>query len=370
MAVTAMPVAAFFLSIHNHLLPRQDVSGMVNGVVSEETTEKLVQVQLDNSVNIVQNFFVMDKCDFTKHPKVEKTVKELDSTENLGTECALWHSVDAPSVLIVSGVITIFKVKHPAIAYINRYDLEDGGPLNFAIDIVGGPAGDITPGLNDSIQLALAESGTGVLKLGYSGTRHGSSYPKPDLDIAVSEVSHYARLLRKSQPECKIILLGESLGAHVAAKTVASSEAGLINGLALVVPLVFSPGEAIENFKKIINDSGKPVHYLPVNVRSKSDAGRSPGFETSVSSLRLFDKFFPRSSRNTGLIDYLKEIKDIPIIISYGEYDNTVGNQDLISLENNMKNVTLFKMSGAGHSLSSYWAVIIADKISEKMTVR
>jgi predicted alpha/beta-hydrolase family hydrolase len=86
--------------------------------------------------------------------------------------------------------------------------------LGLVIDVVGGPGGDMSPGLNDGIPLALARSGVVVAKLGYTGTRHGTIFPKPNFDLAAEQVLGFARAVRAENPDSKLVLLGESPGGR------------------------------------------------------------------------------------------------------------------------------------------------------------
>lgn len=244
-------------------------------------------------------------------------------------------------------------------------------PSVLVLDLVGGPAGDISPGLNDSIQEALVQRGATVVKPAYAGTRHRSRYPAPDLDDAVREIVEIVRMLHRANPHSKLIVMGESLGGYIAAKAVSSEHDLPVDGLSLIVPLVYSPDQAIKNFRRLAHASGQ--QFTPLWVRS--DPSRSPvqpidgparqrvSEYKAVSSIDLFEAYFPAAVRRTGLLTYLTGKNRPPTLIAYGATDERVGIEVLQAATSLPGDVHLLKLERSGHALDAAAAERVAAKM-------
>lgn len=251
----------------------------------------------------------------------------------------------------------------PVVVYFNSAYL-DRAPDSFVIYAVGGPGGDISPDSNDGIPMALVRSGVVVVKLGYTGTSHGTIFPQPGFDPAVRQVLGYARAIRAENPSGKLVLLGESLGGPIVAKAAASAHGLRIDGLALVMPMLFSPDEAVANFKRIIIPSGLAgAGDLRVRVIKSSSDPWTSGQVGPIPSEDLFATFFPPESRRRDLGDYLARAGSVKVLLAYGDNDKVIGLAKLNDPSLNTPNIRKLRLRGRPHLINSYGATQISDEI-------
>ncbi|MES3107350.1 alpha/beta fold hydrolase [Sphingomonas aurantiaca] len=279
----------------------------------------------------------------------------------------VWDSSSTAKINSFLGSMNVDGIRVPVIAYAKKL-FRPITPSVLVLDLVGGPAGDISPGLNDSMQEALAQRGAIVVKPAYAGTRHRSRYPAPDLDGAVREVVEIVRQLRRANPHSRLIVMGESLGGYIAAKAVSSQDDIPVDGLSLIVPLVYSPDQAIENFRRLARVSGK--QFTPLWIRS--DPSRSPvqpvdrstrlrvSEYRAVSSMDLFEGYFPPEARTTGLLAYLTGKTRPPTLIAYGATDERVGIEALQAATSLPGNIHLLKLDHSGHAINAAAAERVA----------
>jgi len=100
---------------------------------------------------------------------------------NPATLCTEWLDV-IPGINISSGSLNIDGNIVPTIIYsTNKFMLNTREQqLRIFIRIVGGPGGEIEPGINDVIYTNTLSDSDLLISLGYTGTQYGSRYPKAD----------------------------------------------------------------------------------------------------------------------------------------------------------------------------------------------
>lgn len=305
----------------------------------------------------------LNRCDYSRS-RFNDELK--DSTAYIGTtsfSCVAWSDPKSPGNIIFSGSVNIRQAKIPVVAYFNKLSIRSGGPTSLIVDVVGGPGGNIAPGLNDNLQLALVQRGSVVIKLGYTGTRHGTIFPRPDFDTAVEEVAEYTKTLRQHNRSRKIVLLGESLGSHIAARVAASGIVPSLDGMALVLPLVFSPERAFVNFRKINERQNLSITALLVRLINSSHDSWDAGRKVSITSRDLFAGFFPAESRSRNLASYLSKAKNVKTLIAYGALDGRTGIDELRSNDFGSSNIYMLKLLGAGHTMEAKTALDVSDEI-------
>jgi predicted alpha/beta hydrolase family esterase len=267
-------------------------------------------------------------------------------------------------VTVFSGSVTVDKSKLPIVGFYDSRDLASSVPRRIVVEVIGGPGMDISPGLNDYLPLLLVERGVFVVRIGYTGTRHGSSFPDPDLDNAASQVRSYANKIRHLHPQGKVVLLGDSLGGMISAKAAGDLPSAALDGLALVLPLVFSGDEATQNFKDMFSARNEHPHASnPIRlIRSPHDPW-SAGRVVTVPSVDLFSGFFPDAGRHRSLETYLAETKGLKKILAFGENDDRTGNAGVASIRRNVSDVEVIKLERNGHILERRVAQQIADSM-------
>ncbi len=312
----------------------------------------------------------LNPCDYSVSRHAGRPIDAVALVEAPGSGCVVWDSSSAVGIISFLGSMNVDGIRVPVIGYAKKQS-HPITPSVLVLDLVGGPAGDISPGLNDSIQEALVRRGAIVMKPAYAGTRHRSRYPAPDLDYAVREIGEIARKLRRANPRSRLIVMGESLGGYIAAKAVSSYYDLRVDGLSLIVPLVYSPDQAIGNFRRLAHASGQ--QFTPLWIRS--DPSRSPvppidgatgqrvSEYKSVSSMDLFQAYFPAEARATGLLTYLTGKNRPPTLIAYGATDERVGIEVLQAATSLPSNVHLLKLDRSGHAIDA----VAAERVATMM---
>lgn len=310
----------------------------------------------------------LNPCDYSASRRAGEPADAVALVEAPGSGCVVWDSSSAIGINSFLGSIDANGARIPVIAYAKDPATPSASAV-IVLDLVGGPAGDISPGLNDSLQEALAKRGAIVMKPAYAGTRHRSRFPAPNLDAAVQEIVEIIEKLRKANRHAKLIVMGESLGGYIAAKAMFEHRSLSVDGLALVLPLVYSPNQALENFAELARAAGQaigPLWILPdrPNREWQSMSGstrHSPTKYTAVPTVELFRTFFPAQARNTGLLTYMTGKNLPPTVIAYGSADQRVGNEVLLQAAVSLPgNVHLLKLERSGHAIDAAAAERIA----------
>ena len=307
----------------------------------------------------------LNGCDYSKSYANGQPSGAVVMVGNPEIDCATWRLSKAPDVTVFSGSVTIDGAKLPIVAFFDRRDLGPSIPRRIVVEVIGGPGSDISPGLNDDLPLLLVERGVLVVRIGYTGTRHGSSFPGPDLDNAAFQIRSYATKLRRLHPQAKVVLLGESLGGMISAKAAGElGPAAKLDGLALAIPLVFSGDEARQNFKALLSARNEQPHASPPLrlIKSPRDPWLS-GKVTSVPSLDLLNGFFPDAARHRNLESYLAETKGLKKILAFGETDDRTGNAGIASIARNLPDVEVIKLERNGHMVEKPVAQRLADRL-------
>ncbi len=312
----------------------------------------------------------LNPCDYSVSRRAGRPINAVALVEAPGRGCVVWDSSSAVGINSFLGSMNVDGIRVPLIGYAKKLS-PPITPSVLVLDLVGGPAGNISPGLNDSLQEALVHRGAIVVKPAYAGTRHRSRYPAPDLDDAVREVVEIVRKLHGANPHSRLIVMGESLGGYIAAKAVASQHDLPVDGLSLIVPLVYSPDQAIGNFRRLAHASGHaftPLWIRSVPSRSPVQPIDGPTRQRvseykAVSSMDLFQAYFPANARTIGLLTYLTGKNRLPTLIAYGSTDERVGIEVLQAATTLPSNVHLLKLDRSGHAIDAVAAERIATRI-------
>lgn len=283
------------------------------------------------------------------------------SVGNPSISCTMWTLAESP-ITIFSSSVDIAGIRLPVVVYFNRSYI-DSAADSLVIEVVGGPGGDISPGANDTLPFALARSGVVVVRLGYTGTSHGTLYPRPNFDLAARQVLEYSKAVRAENPSGKLVLLGESLGGPIVAHAAASSNPPPFDGLALVLPMLFTPDEAIRNFGRIVDSSRPGAGDKTVRTIAGSPDSWRDGQRVRVPSTDLYDRFFPPESRGRDLASYLERVRSTKILIAYGDSDKVVGLSKLDDPSLNTRNIRKLRLRGIPHMMNSSSASQVSDEI-------
>ena len=307
--------------------------------------------------------FGLVSCDYAKSWYMQdRTYASL----NVGTpsiSCSVWPTQDRQQ-LAFAGMIDKGGVSIPVVGYASEEVMAGRAPRAMAVYMVGGPGGDIAPGLNDTLPAELVRHGYAVIKLGYSGTRYGSSYPQPDFDIAARQLATYLKWMAKAHPELRTVVIGESLGAQIAEHALVPDVARGLHGIALVHPLMFSPAAALQNFKERIgvSEATDVVMTITTNDGSKDKTGiRS----ISATTLSRFRSFFPLNKLNTDLADYIVGNAPVPTLLAYGTADTRIGADLITSIRARCPGVKVLPLNGVNHTIAAEEARAIVAALDE-----
>jgi len=334
------------------------------GVAKVETIDlpekmgKLPQGYLDAPSRLL----AAQPCDYERSWHVEDRTYAGLVLDAPSISCNVWPSKDRAQLVFSSKTIIGGEVL-PIVAYLPANLLKHSAIRRLVVYVIGGPGGDVAPGLNDHLPSRLATSGDVVVKIGYSGTRYGSRYPKPDFDVAVSQVRSYVYRLRALNPSAQIVLLGESLGGQIAVK--AATEPSLkrvISAIILIHPLAFSPDKALKNFKNLA-DTGH--HKDPeLQVRQVGEKRSVPGQYVNIKSQDLFGSFFAPREKAVGLDAYLDGVRGVKVLIAYGDTDKKTGVDQIRELASKENRITLLALPNTSHVVEEAHAEQISLAIS------
>jgi len=306
----------------------------------------------------------LNPCDYSKSYANGEPSGAIAMVGNPEVDCATWRLSEATDVTVFSGSVTVNESKLPIVAFYDSRDLVPSISRRIVVEVVGGPGMDISPGLNDYLPLLLVERGVLVVRIGYTGTRHGSSFPSPDFDDAASQVRSYVSKVRKLHPQGKVVLLGDSLGGMISAKAAGDLPSATLDGLALILPLVFSANDATQNFKDMFSARNqKPRASEPIRMIKSPHNPWSAGRVATVPGIDLFSGFFPKAARHRNLESYLAKTNGLKKLLAFGEIDGRTGNAGVASIRKNILNIEVIKLERNGHIIEKWVAQQLADSM-------
>jgi pimeloyl-ACP methyl ester carboxylesterase len=340
--------------------------GVNGGALAAPTAERTYGVADLDAADVarVSRSLRLEPCDHGRTSLRRTFDGASAAVGNPSIGCTLWARAETPEIIVFAGAVEVAEAKLPVVVYFSSRHLRSGSTDSLVIDVVGGPGGDISPGLNDGIPLALARSGVVVAKIGYTGTRHGTIFPRPNLDIATEQVLGFAKSVRAENPGRKLVLLGESLGALIVARAAASTNRLAIDGLALVAPLLFTPDEAMSNFARIRRPGQSPgVGGLTVRTIESARAPWTSGRLVTVPSEALFSRFFPAESRGRDLGAYLRQAGNVKTLMAFGDNDKIIGLSKLGDASLNAPNIRQLRLREVPHMMNSHSATQVSDEM-------
>lgn len=309
---------------------------------------------LGADLDAISDSLALHRCDYNRSWYVHDRTYASLMISNPAISCAVWPSADKRSFAFSSSV-QIQDETLPVVVYSPANMKKDSLPL-IIVYIVGGPGGNISPGLNDALPERFTDRGALVVKLGYSGTQHGTDYPKPDFFKAASQIGDYVILLRRLMPRARIVLLGESLGGLIVAKSLSSTVSRSLSRVTLVYPLVFTPRQALANFDKNLGITPNTDRSLMVSSRINGRA-----VARQVKSIDFFRAFFPKESLDLSLLDYIHMSGDVQTTLVYGDLDRRVGNQLLTNVGRSEGRLRVVKLANVDHTIGASQASEIAS---------
>ena len=304
--------------------------------------------------------FGLSACDYAKAWYVEDRAYAGLNIDNPAISCSVWPTRDRQQIAF-AGRIAQGGASLPAVGYVSRTVMSGEAPRGIVLYVIGGPGGDIAPGLNDMLPEELVRRGYAVIKVGYSGTHYGSAYPKPDFDIAAGQVRAYLQTLAKLQPAIPVTMIGESLGAQIAEAALTADVVRYVRSVALVHPLLFSPAAALRNFsdKVGVSDASDSV----MTIRSTGGPSAASDASTSANTLRRFAAFYPAEAQDRTLEHYIATNAAAPTMLAYGDADTRIGVGLLPALRARCPHVRVLALPGVNHTIAAPEARAIVDAI-------
>ena len=285
------------------------------------------------------------------------SIARLDSLTLSGTvvgnprvSCAEWREPFS-GITSYARWITSNGAKLPIVIY-RRNGNKDGGKPSIFLRIVGGPGGSIAPSQYDKPYVDILEPGDVLISLGYTGTQYGSMYPNSDFDAACRELAAYSKALRMRNPGSRIVVIGEGLGGMLGAAALGEQYGAIADDVVLVSPLLFSPAEANQNFSDVLAHRYANDRKIGVRLIDRPGMPWREGRWSSVQTIDLFARFFPKTAMNMDLSDWIQRLAPRPILIIYGSRDDVIGTAKIPALRR-FPQVQVVEIEQLGHRFAS-----------------
>lgn len=222
------------------------------------------------------------------------------------------------------------------------------------VHVPGGPGqADI---ISPSRSLLDYFEGTLVVDFFYTGNGFNTVHPEPAFDIAVNQLASFLRKLRSLNPDAKIVLIGESLGAviSVAAVNMDESREIALDNLVLLSPPFANLDEVGQNLETLAEAENIKDRSVRYRVRNSGSNYNAEGKEMSLDWSDVFKQFYAEQ----GQIRLAQRMRSMAAsqraLIIYGSADIRIGPELAAEFsENPMPNVQLIRIEEMGHQFSS-----------------
>jgi pimeloyl-ACP methyl ester carboxylesterase len=216
------------------------------------------------------------------------------------------------------------------------------------VRMIGGPAGDIQPGLmtdrGRSLGLA-AQRGTVTVFPGYAGTRHRLVEGADTIDLAAGELRAYVADLKRRHAEAEIAVVGESMGGYITAR--ASPELPRVP-LILFSPPLTTPRTLLSRVAAL-SPEGTRVDRTLVVV-SRLHEGRVEPIEPRMTlQWRMLNDILS-GHLDTDLADFLRQSRGRCVALIYGDADPIIGVPSIDAVRERVPGITIRAISHMKHA--------------------
>jgi pimeloyl-ACP methyl ester carboxylesterase len=309
-----------------------------------------------------------DKCYGVK--PIKRRVFENSSVfvGNPYSPCAVWDQM-GKDIVTFSGYVELAGFATPLVSYVRNAapDTRANVRPTVYLRIPGGPAGRINPSTYDSKYYdALADEDI-LISLAYTGTSHATLYPKPSFDVACNQVGEYIDRLTKEMPGSDLILIGESLGAHIALCAAKQDNVTRrVKGVILVNPLFYSPNEARDSFLDYRSKHNLLDNSHSVRAIDYRDHDLTGGKRVFVKSHDLFINFFDIDAAEKNLGDWIEHSSLNEVLVIYGSADVNAGIGNISEMRNRFPhlNMNICEIDGMQHKIAAGFSSTISEIVN------
>lgn len=266
---------------------------------------------------------------------------------------------DSRSISVMRSGIYRYEDKFiPAIvaysdAFSKRIQSED---LEIYVRVPGGPgAAQI---LSDTHSVIDYSDKTVSIDLHYTGNGFNTLHPYPSFRIAADQVASFLIQLRRRNPQAKIILLGESLGAVISVEALRlmeenRSQSSLINKLILLSPPFGTLDETVEKMDELFDRPLLGEAIREYRIRSNNENYNEYGVIKKIHWRDFYERFYPEEEGDVRLFGRLARLSQLPpTLVIYGDEDERILPELADQFEKvPMGGVDLIPIKGMEHSI-------------------
>ncbi|MGR6327992.1 hypothetical protein ACU5AX_02900 [Sphingomonas sp. XXL09] len=302
------------------------------------------------------NLFALEKCGHQASRFFSSLLSGTAFLEDNARRCGIWSA--GYNITVFVSWKRLGDNYLPVVIYLPSSCVDMNAACGIVIEMIGGPGEDISPGVNDLLPIALARNNQIVIRLGYSGTKHHSSFPEADFDLASRQLCKLVRDLRAINSDPSIVALGESMASHVVLDAMLHLPQKSVDGIALILPMVATPNAEKAYFDSKVRKTGSPIRRMRVNAPALFD-----NFESRFAEIRsdiLFSSFFSREASDHSLAYYLDLAPEVPTIIAFSNTDEIGGSVADLKAKHDRVSLRWLELHSKGHSLDSIAVSTIA----------
>lgn len=194
------------------------------------------------------------------------------------------------------------------------------------VRVGGGPGGvNVTKQLDAVIDYL---KGDYLIDFYYTGHGFNIVHPNPSFDIAVAQLKAFLEQLRARNPESRIVVIGESLGAVLSAEALKdtyslSHRSKLVaDKLVLLSPPFGSLERTVELLEELQIAHGMEGIKYPYRLRAAGQNYNDYGNLVELDAIDVFRRFYPERQGAIGLAERVSKLDGLlPILVIYGNAD-------------------------------------------------
>ncbi len=194
------------------------------------------------------------------------------------------------------------------------------------VRVGGGPgAVNITAQSDEFIEYL---EGDYLIDFYYTGHGFNIVHPSPSFEIAFTQLAKFLEQVRARNPESKIVLLGQSLGAVLSLEAIRNSEisdrssAPAADKLVLLSPPFGSLDRTAELLEELRVARGVEGTKWQYRVREPSQNYNDYGRLESHEQMDVFRSFYQQQNEKADLLERVKNVSSsLPILVIYGDAD-------------------------------------------------
>lgn len=223
------------------------------------------------------------------------------------------------------------------------------------VRVGGGPGADNITANSDS--LIDYFEGHYLIDFYYTGHSFNVVHPDPSFELAYTQLSKFLVQLRSRNPQSRIVVLGESLGAVLSleaidkAAAITGASTPVVDKLALLSPPFGSLDRTAELLEPMILAQGNSEKKFAYRVRDLGERYNEYGELAFLNSMDFFRRFYEESQGSIDLIERARKAsRFVPILVFYGSDDVRIDLEKARDFEAEaLENVSVTRIEGMDH---------------------